>query len=75
VYSSIHAVNLLTTFYKELQMNTYSKHAEVTMVAYNGKSYKSSNKENVITGLVEKTTAKYIWIRSYEDGKIWKAIK
>jgi hypothetical protein len=56
-------------------MNTYSKHAEVTMVAYNGKSYKFSSKENVITGLVEKTTAKYIWIRSYEDGQIWKAVR
>lgn len=56
-------------------MNTYSKYAEVTMVAYNGKSYKSSSKENVITGLVEKTTAKYIWIRNYEDGQIWKAVK
>jgi hypothetical protein len=52
----------------------YSNGCEVTLIAYNGKSYKSSTKENVVTGLVEKTTAKYIWVRSYEDGKIWKAV-
>ena len=54
-------------------MNTYNKGSEVSMVAYNGCSRKTSKTEGYITGTVEKVTSKYIWIKNYVDGTIWKA--
>ncbi len=56
-------------------MNTYSKYAEVSMIAYKGKSTKTAKAEGFITGTVQKITKKYIWILSYEDSQIWKAIR
>lgn len=55
-------------------MNTYNKGAEVAMVAYNGRSRKSAKTEGFVIGTVEKVTSKYIWIKNYADGNIWKAI-
>jgi predicted molibdopterin-dependent oxidoreductase YjgC len=46
---------------------------EVCLVAYNGKSQRQSKTEAEITGTVTKVTEKYIHIRSYKDGSIWKA--
>lgn len=47
--------------------------AEVTMIAYNGKSAKTARCESLVTGIVRKITDKYIWILNAQDGKIWKA--
>ena len=47
--------------------------AEVTLVAYNGRSSKTAKAERLITGLVKKITPKYIWVLNAEDGRIWKA--
>ena len=47
--------------------------SEVTLVAYNGVSARTARCESVITGSVTKVTAKYIWVRDYQDGSIWKS--
>lgn len=47
--------------------------AEVSLVAYNGKSVKTAKAEGFITGEVVKITGQYIWIRNYADNTIWKA--
>ena len=52
---------------------TYSIGAEVSVVAYNGKSARSARCEALITGQVVKVTRLYFWVRSYEDGLIWKS--
>ena len=54
-------------------MYTPSVGAEVAVVAYNGRSSRSARCESVITGEVTKVTAKYLWVRDYRDGSIWKA--
>ena len=54
-------------------MNTYNKGTEVSMVAYNGRSRRTARAEGFITGTVVKVTDKYIWIKNYADGNIWKA--
>ena len=47
--------------------------SEVTLVAYDGVSARTARCESVITGSVTKVTAKYIWVRDYRDGSIWKS--
>ena len=54
-------------------MHTYNKGTEVSMVAYNGRSRRTAKAEGFITGTVQKVTDKYIWIKNYADGTIWKA--
>ena len=53
--------------------NNASIGSEVTLVAYNGASARTARCESVITGSVAKVTAKYIWLRDYRDGSIWKS--
>jgi hypothetical protein len=56
------------------KMNTYNKGTEVSMVAYNGRSRRTAKAEGFVTGTVVKVTDKYIWIKNYADGNIWKAV-
>jgi hypothetical protein len=65
----------LTTREGVTKMNTYNKHTEVSMIAYSGKSRKTAKAENFITGTVQKVTKQYIWILSYADNQIWKAVR
>ena len=53
--------------------NKASIGSEVTLVAYNGVSARTARCESVITGAVTKVTAKYIWLRDYRDGSVWKS--
>jgi len=53
--------------------NQASIGSEVTLVAYNGVSARTARCESVITGAVTKVTDKYIWVRDYRDGSIWKS--
>jgi len=55
-------------------MTTLSKGAEVSLVAYNGNA-KSAKSERLINGEVVKITSKYIHIKNYVDGSIWKSIR
>jgi hypothetical protein len=48
---------------------------EVSLVAYSGRSARKSVSESFITGSVVKVTDRYIWVRNYADGSIWKAIR
>ena len=48
---------------------------EVSLIAYSGKSVKTSRCESYITGQVIKITTKYIWLRDSRDGSIWKSVK
>ena len=54
-------------------MYTPSIGCEVSVVAYNGRSSRTAKCESIITGLVTKVTASYVWVRSYRDGSVWKA--
>jgi hypothetical protein len=54
-------------------MYTPSIGAEVAVTAYNGTSSRTARTESSITGEVTKITAKYLWVRDYRDGSIWKA--
>jgi hypothetical protein len=55
-------------------MTTLSKGAEVSLVAYNGNA-KSAKAEGFITGEIVKITSKYIHIKNYIDGSIWKSVR
>ena len=54
-------------------MKTYNIGCEVYLVAYNGRSQRSARTEAMIQGVVEKVTANYIHVRSYDDWQIWKS--
>ena len=49
--------------------------AEVSLVAYNGKSMRTAKAEGFITGEVVKVKSRYVWIRNYSDNTIWKAVR
>jgi hypothetical protein len=54
-------------------LNQASIGSEVAVVAYNKQPTARGSCESFITGLVTKVTAKYIWVRDYRDGSIWKS--
>lgn len=54
-------------------LNNPSIGAEVALVAYNKQPTARGACESFIIGSVTKVTAKYIWVRDYRDGSIWKS--